>query len=165
MRDLRRLIERSGLFRWTLHGVGRIEGAKLSPRGLGPIARASGVMDDARTQDPAYQAVSFSPIVQQAPLKGDASARWRQRFDEIEQSLTIADLAGELHTGGRTPIEGPRGPVYADAPAAHAALELIPEVLRGIEWGDAVTTIVSLDLGHAYSVTSASKDNITGRND
>ena len=162
VRDLRRLIELSGVFRWTLRGVGRIDGTKLTRRGLGPTARASGLVEDVRCEDPSYRAVSFSPVTQQPTLQGDATARWRQRLDEIVQSLTIVGIAGDLETGGQGAVESPRGAVYAGSAEPDAALKLIPELLPGMEWGDAVTTIVSLDLGNAYSASSASKDQPNG---
>ena len=158
VRDLRILIERSGVFRCTLRGVGRIDGTKLRPRGLGPTARASGLAEDVRSDDPTYRALSFSPVTQQPTLQGDATARWRQRLDEIVQSLTIVGIAGDLETGGQGAVESPRGAVYAGSAEPDAALKLIPELLPGMEWGDAVTTIVSLDLGNAYSASSTSKN-------
>lgn len=157
-RRLRRLVERSGIFVGTTKGIGRLDGTLVSGRGLGPVARASGVAEDARIEDPAYQALAFTPVVQRGALNGDTSARWRQRLDEIAQSLTIADVAGESLSGAKGIVEAPRGLLRANAPARDAALELVPQLLRGMEWGDAVTAIVSLDLvlSGAQSIDSGS---------
>ena len=151
---LGRLLERSLALGWATAGVGVTDAALVTGRELGPIARAAGVAEDARADDPVYQALGFEPAVQpgrhHVGAVGDARARWRQRIGEAIQSLELAGRAGGRRTEGRgVPVEGPRGRLRADgqigAPSA-ALLALLPELLRGQEWGDAVTTVVSLDI-------------------
>ena len=133
----------------------------MSGRGLGPVARAAGVPEDARSDDPAYRALDFAPIVQSdAAGLGDARARWRQRIAETVQSLELAGRAGDRCTGGAggSAIERPRGPISASASAetpTGVLLSVLPVLLAGLEWGDAVTTIVSLDLDLRESAVGA----------
>jgi hypothetical protein len=42
--------------------------------------------------------------------------------------------------------EAPRGPLTAGASPDAGLVALLPELLVGMEWGDAVTTVVSLDI-------------------
>ena len=152
--QLGRLLERSRAFGWATAGVGVITPALIQGRDLGPVARAAGLAEDSRADDPAYQALGFQPVVQRpdagASVHGDARARWRQRLAETVQSLELAQQAGDRRTGGSgTPVEGPRGRLSVDrqdAPASALLLALLPELLRGQEWGDVVTTVVSLDI-------------------
>lgn len=146
---LGRLLERTRALGWATAGVGIV--APERARGLGPVARAAGLAEDARQGDPAYVALGFTPVVQSG---GDARARWRQRIAEAVQSLELAARAGDRRTGGPgVAIEGPRGPLFGTAgreavPATPSVvlLALLPDLLRGQEWGDAVTTVISLDL-------------------
>ncbi len=154
---LGRLLEQSRALGWATAGVGVTEATTVAGRGLGPVARAAGLAEDARLDDAAYAALDFTPTTQQRRRAGasrhalgDARDRWRQRLAEVLQSLDLAARAGDRRTGGRgAPVEGPRGRLYAsgaDAPPSAALLTLLPDLLRGQEWGDAVTTIVSLDI-------------------
>lgn len=148
---LLRLLERSGVLGWATAGVGLIEAAKIAGRGVGPVARAAGLVEDARLDDPAYLALGFEPVVQahegRSRTAGDARDRWRQRLAETMQSLTLVERAGAAMAGaGGAPIEAPRGRVVPGRPSSAVLLTLLPELLRGQEWGDAVTTIVSLDI-------------------
>ena len=122
--------------------IGVLDGDAVTGHGLGPIARAAGIVEDARSDDPAYKAVGFEPVVGDG---GDVWARWRQRLDETLQSLHMAQRAGDATTGGDgRAIEGPNGPVGAGQVDQLTAL--LPAWLVGTEWGDALTAIVSLDL-------------------
>lgn len=159
---LARLLERARSFSWSTGGVGVLPAKRVAGRGLGWVARASGVAEDARLDDAAYSQLGFEPIAQRGENAGDARARWRQRLAEAEHSLALMQRAGAARSGGAGSVEGPRGvlSVGNSAGAAergeHAAptaldseaelLSLLPDLLRGAEWGDAVTTIVSLDL-------------------
>lgn len=104
--------------------------------GLGLLARASGIPDDARSSDPAYEGLGFTVICQK---QGHARARWAQRLAEIRQSLALAERAGDR-------LRGPGAPLERPAPAAEEVLPLLPRLLIGAEWGDAVAVIASLDL-------------------
>ena len=130
-------------------GIGALAGDAVPGFGLGPVARASGVVEDARSHDPAYSSVGFEPVVGDG---GDVWARWRQRLDEALQSLKLTQLAGDKTTGGDgRAVEGPNGPMGAGQLEHLTAL--LPSWLVGAEWGDAVTTIASLDLNpQTYTV-------------
>lgn len=149
---LGRLLERTRALAWATADVGATAPHLVAGRGLGPVARAAGLQEDARLDDPAYRAIGFQPVV--APVggasRGDARARWRQRLAEAVQSLDLAARAGARRAGdGGAGVEGPRGPQPRDAgaPGPSAVLvALLPDLLRDLEWGDAVTTVVSLDI-------------------
>lgn len=140
---LRRLLNRTRTLDWSTAGVGIIERQQLSGRGLGPVARAAGLSDDSRLVDPAYKNLSFEPLVHN---DGDCRARWRQRLGEVSQSLALAARAGAQPAGGAGSVESPRGVLRPETGPTPALLTLLPGLVRGMEWGDAVTTIVSLDL-------------------
>ncbi|MDP8938410.1 MAG: hypothetical protein M3O23_11900, partial [Actinomycetota bacterium] len=110
----------------------------------GPVARAAGLTVDARLDDPAYQDLGFSPVIHRA---GDARARLRQRLDEAVQALELAGRAGSRLRRPGPALEGPRGPLRTGEPLPSTALlGLLPRLLAGQEWGDAITTVASLDL-------------------
>jgi hypothetical protein len=128
---------------WSTRGVGRLTGEELVGLGLGPVARAAAVVEDLRADDPDYRALGFEPIVQQ---EGDASARWRQRIQEAAQSLDLAARADGRRTEPTGRVESPRGRLDSGSGPATRLVPLVPDLLQGLEWGDAVTTLVSLDL-------------------
>ena len=152
----------------ALRGVGRIAPDRLDGLdGLGPVARAAGRSDDARSDDPAYRALGFEPIVQPAETAGDGGAwvRLLQRADEAVQALELAARAarageptpgstgstgsdGSTGSGARgAAIEGLRGRlVPGGEPPSARLLALVPDLLQGLEWGDAVAALASLDL-------------------
>lgn len=134
---LERRLRRSGLFTWHTRRLGRLTAEHVAGSGLGPVARASGVAEDARCDDPAYLALGFVPITRDA---GDAAARWLQRLAEARQALTLADQAGQRRVSGRP--EPPHG-----TPAGQRSLlGMLSELTVGTEWGDAVAVVASLDL-------------------
>ena len=147
---LRGLLERTRGLAAATAGIGRLSDEAVHSGGLGPVARAAGVADDARMDDPAYTRLNFVPVVQHdAGEVGDARARWRQRLAETEQSLAIATVAGNATTGGgEIAIEGPRGALTSGRGKSSTATLLgqLPALLAGMEWGDAVSVVVSLDL-------------------
>jgi hypothetical protein len=136
-----RAVRRSGLLRWAARGVGRIEPAVMAGTGAGPLARASGLIEDARLEDAAYRQIGFEPVTLE---EGDAAARWRQRLAEAAQALRLAEAAGS-RSAGPGPIESPRGRIEPGSPPSDLATALLPDLLVGMEWGDAVTTVLSLD--------------------
>ncbi|MBW3649488.1 MAG: hypothetical protein KY458_02875 [Actinobacteria bacterium] len=126
---------------WATRGVGVVTPAQV---GFGPVARAAGVAVDARLDDPAYDGIGFSPVVNDG---GDARARLRQRLAEAAQALDLANRAGARVRQPGPALEGPRGPLSAGEALPSAALvDLLPRLLVGQEWGDAMTTVASLDL-------------------
>lgn len=129
VRRLRRIpVERS------LPPAGALSTTAWAGHGFG--ARAGGTPIDARTDDPAYDGLAFTPVCTDG---GDARSRWRQRLAEVEQSIALAVAA-------ETRLRGP-GPVV-EHPASVTAelLPLLPDLLVGLEWGDAVAVVDSLDL-------------------
>jgi hypothetical protein len=155
IRALERSLRRRGFLGWNTRGVGVIEPDLL--HGItGPVARASGLLIDSRSDDDGYRRLAFEPVVHD---RGDAAARWIQRLRETAQALELAARAGEGRAGGAGVIESPRGALSNNASPTRAIARVVPGVIAGLEWGDAVTTIVSLDLdmaeAHAFSHTSA----------
>ena len=142
MRSLARALGWTQILRWSTAGIGRVAGEELAGIG-GPVARAAGVTEDARAEDPAYQALGFEPIVLQG---GDVAARWRQRLAEATQSLTLAARAGDRHTEPAGRAESPRGLLTPGSSPTTRLLPLVPRFVQGLEWGDAVATMISLDL-------------------
>ena len=143
LRALVRTIGRTQTLGWATRGVGRIAPELLEGLGTGPVGRAAGLVEDARMDDLRYRDLGFEPIVQAA---GDCAARWRQRLDEAAQSLELALRAGDRRTTQTGAVEGPRGRLASTGAPADRVLPLLPRLLEGMEWGDAVTTLVSLDL-------------------
>ncbi len=140
---LRRVLEAPRSLGWATAGVGMTDPPLLERLAPGPVARAAGIAQDARADDPAYVGLGFEAVVQR---DGDARARWRQRMDEALQSLQLAGRAGTRLSTPVGRVESPRGTLTADASPTIKLLDLVPALVTGMEWGDAVTTIVSLDL-------------------
>lgn len=112
--------------------------------GWGPAARAAGLPDDARAEEAAYGSLGFEPITHR---RGDVADRWRQRMAEIGQSLDLADRAGESTAFGAGTVESPGGRLTATGPdPGDRMLAALPDLLVGLEWGDAVAVVASLDL-------------------
>ncbi|MCC7368762.1 MAG: hypothetical protein IT306_10090 [Chloroflexi bacterium] len=142
VRDLARTLGWTQVLRWSTAGVGRVAGEDA--RGIGgPVARAAGAAEDARAEDPAYRALGFAPVLHRG---GDAADRWRQRLAEAAQSLDLAARAGDRRAEPRGRVESPRGLLTPESAATTRLLPLLPPLLAGQEWGDAVATLVSLDL-------------------
>lgn len=141
---LERWLRRNLSLRWGTRGVGVITRAQAEGLSGGPVARASGVDRDARGQDPAYRRLGFAPVVRD---DGDALARWRLRVAEARQSLMLAKRSGASESTPSGVAEGPRGVIRLGASPGAGLVAILPELLVGMEWGDAVTTVVSLDIG------------------
>lgn len=139
-------VRRSQVLRWSVDGVAPIDGSVLAGKGLGPVARAAGCAEDARQLDPAYQAIGFDLVVQNS-AGADCADRWRQRLVEIDQALDLARRAGDSLTTPVGVVEAPRGTVSIGGRApASALVDLVDDLVKGLEWGDAVAAIGSLDL-------------------
>lgn len=145
-----------GLKRRT-EGVAALPAERCRELGLrGPNARASGLRDDARLEEPAYRELGFDPVIR---ARGDAAARLQLRAAEALAALELALRgleAGSL-PASTAPVEGPRGPiVYGGAgPAggrlpviagAAGALVVAAEAARGRELASALVAIASFDL-------------------
>ncbi len=143
-----RRLTRSRSLGWATAGVGLVDAKVLdrlqAPLSTGPVRRAAGDPEDARGHDPAYDGLGFEPVVHQG---ADARARLRQRLAEATQAMDLAERAGERVRHPGPALEGPRGTLHlATALPSTALCELLPALLAGSEWGDAVTTVASLDL-------------------
>lgn len=144
--DLSRWLRRNVSVRWGTRGVGMVSASRAAALPGGPVARAAGDGRDARSLDPAYERLGFTPVVLE---DGDALARWRVRVDEAQQALALAQRAGESLTTPIGLVEGPCGPIGGERSTSAALVTMLPELLVGMEWGDAVTTVVSLDIDMA----------------
>jgi respiratory-subunit NADH dehydrogenase subunit len=142
VRELGYSLKRTRGLGWATSGVGVLPPATASAAS-GPVARAAGYVHDARVHDPAYEGLGFEPIVQR---DGDARDRWRQRVAETVQALELATQAGDRHTQSLDQVESPRGVRRPSGSSWHTLVDALPTILEGQEWGDAVTTLVSLDL-------------------
>ena len=136
------MVRRSGIFGLALNRAGGTLTGGVT-EGLGPVARAAGLADDARLEDASYRALGFEAILHRS---GDVAARWRQRMAEIVQSLQLCARAGDRLAFGSGIVEGPRGLLTAGGPQASARLVgILTDLLPGMEWGDAVAALWSLD--------------------
>lgn len=129
----------------TMSWAGRGPLASDAVRGLalGPVSRAAGEPDDARTDEPAYRRLGFEPLIGTA---GDAAQRWTLRLREAAASLDLAQRAGATKAWGSGVVESPRGRLApTDAPFGRIQA-LVPGLLEGLEWGDAIVSLVSLDI-------------------
>lgn len=142
---LRRRLVRSGFFRLSSLAGGALEAEQARQLG-GPAARAAGLDDDLRSQDDGYRRLGFAPLTQSA---GDTRARWQQLLAEIEQSLQLARRAerDKACTERMDSIETPRGPWLEQLPQDGSSL--LDELMPGLEWGDALATVASLDVAAA----------------
>ena len=147
VRTIARRLDRDIGLRLSHRGVGVADLHTMER--LGPVARAAGLDHDARTDDPLYERLGFEPVTQR---EGDVHARWRQRWAEAAQALDVAGRANEVVWAGDV-IEALRGPINASTASSTAAanpaarlLEVAAAVIVGQEWGDAIATMVSLDL-------------------
>ncbi len=130
--------------RWAMRGLGVVRPDRLGSRGLGPVSRAAGLDEDLRAESGVYRDLGFEVV---RGSDGDAWSRLRQRIAETRQALGLAARAGGRTVGPVAAVESPRGRLSADAPPpSRVFLELLPDLLKGAEWGDAMTIICSLDL-------------------
>lgn len=143
VRRLGRLIAASQLYRWSVPRTTTFERDRLAGLGLGPVGRAAGVAEDLRTGDAAYRELGFETLIAE---RGDAGSRLRLRLAETVQSLDLAARAEDRVTTPTGRVESPRGRLEHGSAPGDRLLPLLPDAIREIEWGDAVATIVSLDL-------------------
>ena len=160
---VRRVI-RTPLLARRLEGIGTLpDDAEIS----GPVARASGLARDARSQGTGYRHLGFEPVVRDG---GDAFARLRVRLAEIEQSLGLVRRAGVVSftevkpaanagdVGGAT-VETPRGAATLRVTLREDAVEVLElrtpsSVHQGFvgavaeqrEVADALVGVASLDI-------------------
>lgn len=124
-------------------GRGPLAADAVRDLALGPVSRASGEPDDARTEEPAYGNLGFEPLIGTA---GDAAERWTLRLREAAASLDLAQRAGATEAWGSGVVESPRGRLTrTDVPFSRVRA-LVPGLVEGLEWGDAVVSLASLDI-------------------
>nr|WP_297461705.1 hypothetical protein [uncultured Halomonas sp.] len=138
---LRRMLMRCGFFGLAMTASGALD-AERARRIGGPAARAAGIDDDLRSEDAHYRRLGFSTVCQR---EGDTRARWWQLLAEIDQSLVLARRAvrEDIHTQA-TDVETPRG--RWDEQRPEDASYLLDGLLPGLEWGEALAAIASLEL-------------------
>lgn len=136
--SLRKRLDRSWVLGSVTAGVGALVGDAATAWG-GSVARAAGIVVDARLHSSTYLDLGFAPVTFSA---GDVRDRWRQRLAEAAQSLDLAARAADrdvediLEDGVERSAIAPGDGLSADLGA----------LLTGMEWSDAAATIVSLDL-------------------
>ncbi|OYV75041.1 MAG: Ni Fe-hydrogenase III large subunit [Chromatiales bacterium 21-64-14] len=164
VRALVRRIKRTPLLRRRLAGIGRLPGGAVV---RGPVARAAGRADDARSADATYGALGFEPVV---GARGDAFDRLQVRLGEIVRGLELiraagtvedpgAPVIGTVSGTGAAAIETPRGvarlrltleqgrvvDAQLDTPS-NGHLALVGPLVAQQELGDALIAVGSLDL-------------------
>lgn len=147
----------TGLFRWSLPRTAHIDPSRLVGQGLGPVGRAAGLAEDVRLDDDSYRALGFAPFVVD---QSDPVGRWQVRLEEAARALDLAARAGARRTTLVGQVESPRGRLEPGDNPTHRALALVPELLPGLGWGDAVATLVSLDLNLDEADAAAAMDGI-----
>lgn len=158
-------LRRTPLLKARLKGIGTlVEGF---PDLRGPVARASGHVEDARQAEAIYRELGFEVLTGEG---GDALARLWQRLVEITTSLDLIEAAGEPDNPvlcdigsasgvGSGVVESPRGRAELsltlergrvvsfelDTACSHH-IDLVPLFVEGQELGDALVAVGSLDL-------------------
>ena len=124
-------------------GRGPLDSDAVRGLALGPVSRASGERDDARTDEPSYRRLGFEPLIGKA---GDAAERWNLRLREAAASLDLAQRAGGTEAWGSGVVESPRGRLTPTSAPFSRVQALVPRLVEGLEWGDAVVSLASLDI-------------------
>lgn len=141
--SVERTLRRTRLFGWATGSVAPLGTDLLRGMGIGPVGRAAGLAEDLRLEETAYLELGFAPVLHEG---ADSAARWRQRLGEAAQALSLAAAAGERTAFGEGRVESPHGRLERGEAPAHRLLPLLPALLQGLDWGDAVIAVVSLDL-------------------
>jgi Ni,Fe-hydrogenase III large subunit len=123
LQKLIRRLERTPLIRSRLRGIGKLAaGADLH----GPVARASGLTEDARLEDATCAALGFTILTRQ---DGDALARLQLRLAEILHSLALIEAAGRIEPPTLADVgqASGRGESVVETPRGRARLQLTLE--------------------------------------
>ncbi len=164
MQTLVKRLQRTPLLKSRTAGIGRLT-ADTDLRG--PVARAAGINNDARSTDKPYSALGFTPASRDG---GDALARLHVRLDEISHSLALIEAAGAIELPaladigdvsgvGEAVVETPRGMArlqltlergqiivaQLETPSTHH-ITLIDRLIEQQSLGDALMAVGSLDL-------------------
>jgi hypothetical protein len=152
---LRRRLERSRSLAWATAGMGVVPPGALGEGAGGPVARASAITVDARGEDPLYRRLGFEPVTHH---EGDARARWRQRLAETAQALDLAERADDRTIEPSALVESPRGELRLQSSPSQELLRLLPPLLAGREWGEAVALVHDLDLDMEEAAVAAARE-------
>ena len=158
-REVAALLDASRRLHFRLGGLAPLTLGDVDRFGLaGPNARAAGLAVDARSEDPFYVALGFTPTVAEA---GDAAARVAVRAEELVASIALVRRGSgdAISVDATAPdaVEGPRGPVAVHtapegqsctfvARGADAILGAAAERVEGLEWSAALAAMASFDL-------------------
>lgn len=164
IQSLIKRLQRTPLLKFRTAGIGRLmPDCELH----GPVARAVGIDNDARSTDETFTTLGFTSANR---TEGDAFARLHVRLDEITRSLTLIKSAGtialpttpdpgEVTGSGKASVETPRGQARLQltleqgqvttallaTPSTHH-LSLVQRLTEQQELGDALVAVGSLDL-------------------
>ena len=157
-------LRRTPLLKSRNAGIGRLAQDNVL---RGPVARAVGINNDARSTNPVYTSLGFKAISRDS---GDSLARLQVRLDEISQSLALIDATGAIEppepanigsaTGaGEALVETPRGAAHLQLTLENGRvvtaqletpstrhLTLIDALIEQQSLGDALLAVGSLDL-------------------
>ncbi|MFV1981982.1 MAG: heavy metal-binding domain-containing protein, partial [Thiohalomonadales bacterium] len=169
--DLIKRLSRTPLLKSRTFGIGKLFGDSDTVL-LGPVARASGIKNDARSSNKTYKNLGFTAA---SGTDGDARARLMLRLDEICYSLELIEKVGfttdfaitvtaindigETSSTGEAVIETARGlarlqlrldqgqvvSAHLETPST-THLALIEQLTAQQELGDALVAVGSLDL-------------------
>jgi len=157
-------LQRTPLLKSRTLGIGQLAPAAVLH---GPVARACGISNDARSADKIFSTLGFTPANRK---EGDAFARLQVRLDEMTHSLTLIEAAGvierpapvnigDVSASGESVVETPRGLAHLqltlqrgqvtaaqlETPST-SHLSLIDPLTRQHALGDALMSVCSLDL-------------------
>ncbi len=157
-------LQRTPLLKSRTSGIGKLAATTALS---GPVARASGICNDARNEDEISIMLGFTAACHNA---GDAFARLHVRLDEIISSIALIEAAGaielpvpppidEVSATGEAVVETPRGQAclqltvetgmivtaQLETPSTRH-LNLINSLTEQQELGDALVAVGSLDL-------------------
>ncbi len=164
MQTLIKRLQRTPLLKSRTEGIGRLT-ADTALRG--PVVRAAGINNDARSMETTYTTLGFTPVSREG---GDALARLHVRLDEVSHSLALIEAAGAIELPaladigdvsgtGEAVVETPRGmarlqltlergqviTAQLETPSTHH-ITLINSLTEQQSLGDALVAVGSLDL-------------------
>ena len=123
--DVLRRVPRTPLLARRMTGIGVLAADELEGVG-GPVARAAGLVRDARLDEPCYRSLGFEPVVRP---EGDALARLRVRLDEIRASVALALAAYRAH--GAVGAARPEVERRSERPVESGSGEVVDPPVRG----------------------------------
>lgn len=145
---------RVGAFAALPAGLGELDRHVAEQLG-GAALRAAGEPVDARSRLSIYRAYDFQPITQRY---GDSRARLHQWLDEARQALALAERAASAAPAAFPEgLEAPWGELSVDG--AQPRLKFcFTELLRGLEWSEAMLLVASFDVATLRRMAPAEED-------